>query len=147
MAPPGVEDPALARIHKGLPVAAEKPHAGVGQDRDMDADPLRPVVVCVDMGGGLALARDPHQPGPPDRGAERGKCLLEIGAARQVGGRPHWATGILVGRVSPGCDKRQRTIALVALGVAAPVALGKLGDLGLQPARVKGERQADKFVW
>jgi hypothetical protein len=60
---PVVKDPGFAGRHVHRAIAADETHRRIGNDRNMNANPVAPVVVHIVMQGYLGPRSEPHQPG------------------------------------------------------------------------------------
>ncbi|MCP5478135.1 MAG: hypothetical protein H7A20_05020 [Rhodanobacteraceae bacterium] len=78
MASTGIEHPAFPSRHVGFGVAADEADMGSGNDRDVDAQVILPVVVQVTMRGGFAAAFDAHQARTPDHGIKACHDLMNV---------------------------------------------------------------------
>ena len=143
--PPGVEDPGLAGGHVDRALVADELDHGAGQDRDVDADPVGPVVVGVDVERRLRLALEAHQPRAPEDGLEARQHLAQVLALLQMRRRQHRPRDAVVHRIAVERDQRQRGVARMALRMRAPVRLRDGLDLGAHALDVEGERQLDEL--
>ena len=143
--PPGVEDPGLAGGHVDRALVAGELDHGAGQDRDVDADPVGPVVVGVDVERGLRLALEAHQPRAPEDGLEARQHLAQVLALLQMRRRQHRPRDTVVHRIAVERDQRQGGVARMALRMRAPVRLRYGLDLGAHALDVEGERQLDEL--
>ena len=110
---PRIEDPAFARAHVDLGIPTLEAHARRGDDGDMNAHALAPVVIDVDVRLHFRLAVEPHQARPPPGGADRFKHLAQIRAPLEPRRRPHPAGQRVAGRVAFRRDQRQGAVAVV----------------------------------
>ena len=144
--PPGVVHPRLPHRQMGAMGAANQVDVRRGADRHVDAVAAQPVVVGVGVQSRLRLRGEPHQQGPPDRGAERGEDLSDVWATAEQRRRAQRALRPLVAGVALGCNEHGDRKARVAEIGRSPVALSEPAHLVPEAFAVEMQRQADEVV-
>lgn len=141
---PRIEDPAFARGHVDLGIPALEAHARRGDDGDVHAHALAPVVIDVDVRLHLRLAVEAHEARAPPRSPDCLEHLAQIGATVQPGCGPHAAGKRIAGGVALRRDQRQRAVAVVPRRPPPPCALLDRGHLGQQGGGIERDGKLDE---
>lgn len=125
--------------------AAVKLHPRIRPDRNVHANPLRPVIVRVDMGDCFAFSFDEHEARAADRRRERPHHLLYVGATLENWSRQHRALRGIAREITSHRDERNRPVPDVALGMRPPLEVTECVELREKAICVESVRQSYEF--